>query len=348
MQRTNPVTIYPYLKDYKPKRYKNAEQSLLKYLENYYKSKVSLTNSGRVGLYLGLQYYNFSGARESHILVPKYISSCVLNILNKNAFPVRKLDDQTKAVLVFHQWGYPQKMDEVMAFAKDKKLIVVEDCAHSFGSRYKNQLTGTFGDFAIFSFPKIFSSFTGGMLLSQNEKLIEKMEQYKKEKDQTLVNIFQKICFRVIKRNSITNKNFLNHDLNSICYSKYASLAKIDSEALKLLPPDNETFEKLLSVRKSNFNYIKENINPKLYNDDLEADSDVVPFAVPIFADEKLLEKIKNHLNQDNILADILHFDVNRNIFNPNYKKCIALPCHHLLDQRHLKTMVEIINQVVI
>jgi dTDP-4-amino-4,6-dideoxygalactose transaminase len=341
------LTIYPYFKNYKPKRYKNTERSVLKYLEDYYRSKVSLINSGRVGLYLGLQYNNFSGARENHVLVPKYISSCVLNILNKNSFPVRKLDDQTKAVLVFHQWGYPQKMDEVLALAKAKKLIVVEDCANSFGSRYKNQLTGTFGDFAIFSFPKIFSSFTGGMLLSNNEKLIEKMEQYKKEKDQPLANVFQKICFFVVKRNSLTNKNFLNHDLNSICYSKYASVVKMDSQALRLLPLDKENFEKILNIRRSNFNYIKKNINPVLYRNGLEENSEIIPFAVPIFADEKYLEKIKNNLRQKNILADILHFDVNRNIFNPNYQKCLALPCHHLLKTEDLQTMVEIINKTV-
>lgn len=344
----NQITVLPYLRKYKEKRYNNSEKIILKYFEDYYQENAILLHSGRVGLYSGLEHYNFSSARENHILVPKYISSCVLNILNKNSFPVRKLDGETKAVLILHQWGYPQKMDQVLPLAREKKLIVIEDCANSFNSKYNGKLIGTFGDFSIFSFPKIFSSFTGGMVISKNKQLIEAINHYKKSKDQLLANIFQKISFKVLKNNSLNNRNFLNHDLHSIFYSKYASLVKIDSWALRLLPPSKEVFEKLLNKRKENLNYIKKNIPPWLYKNDIESDSDVYPFAVPLFANDVVLEKIKNNLVQKNILADILHFDVNRNIFDPNYQKCIALPCHHILDKESLRTMVETINQAIL
>lgn len=344
----NFITTWPYLKEYERKYYQNTEERLSEYLENYYQRRVSLLNSARVALYLGLKHYNFSSDRENHILVHKYMSSCVLNVLNENSFPVRKIDEQTKAVLIFHQWGYPQKMDEVMSYAKDKGLLVIEDCAHSFNSKYKNKIIGTFGDFSIFSFPKVLPSFTGGMILSGNNQLMEEIKQYKKDKGRLFTKIFQKFSFQIIKKHYINNKIFGEYDLFAATNSKYASLVKIDSQALKLLPSSQKFFEECLDIRKNNFNYLKENINPSLYKNEIEADCDVCPYAVPIFASDGLLEKIKNKLREKNILVDILHFDINRNIFFPNYQKCIPLPCHHLLKAEDLKTMIDTINEAII
>ena len=41
-----------------------------------------------------------------------------------------------------------------MAIAEKHNLIVIEDCAQSFGAQYKGQMVGTFGDVGAFSFHK--------------------------------------------------------------------------------------------------------------------------------------------------------------------------------------------------
>jgi CDP-6-deoxy-D-xylo-4-hexulose-3-dehydrase len=51
-----------------------------------------------------------------------------------------------------HTLGVPFDLDTVLRLAKEHDLWVVEDSCDALGSRYRGQLTGTFGDLATFSF----------------------------------------------------------------------------------------------------------------------------------------------------------------------------------------------------
>lgn len=62
------------------------------------------------------------------------------------------ITDKTKAILVVHLYGHNAKMDEVVSLCKKYNLRLVEDCAQSHGSKYKGQMSGTFGDIGCFSF----------------------------------------------------------------------------------------------------------------------------------------------------------------------------------------------------
>jgi len=59
---------------------------------------------------------------------------------------------KTRAILPVHLFGQPADMDEIQALADEFGLIVVEDCAQSFGSRYRGKTTGTIGAVGAFSF----------------------------------------------------------------------------------------------------------------------------------------------------------------------------------------------------
>src|SRR5699024_6956126 len=81
-----------------------------------------------------------------------------------------------KAVLVVHLYGLSAKIDEIKEICKKHNVPLIEDAAESLGTIYKNQWTGTFGDYGIFSFNgnKIITTSGGGMLVSDNEEGIAK------------------------------------------------------------------------------------------------------------------------------------------------------------------------------
>jgi dTDP-4-amino-4,6-dideoxygalactose transaminase len=58
----------------------------------------------------------------------------------------------TRAICVTHLFGKPCRMTEIMAFAGEHGLQVIEDCAQSHMASYHGQLTGTFGISGCFSF----------------------------------------------------------------------------------------------------------------------------------------------------------------------------------------------------
>ncbi len=118
----------------------------------------------------------------------------------------KKITDKTKAVIVQHTFGNPARIDEIKEVLKNyqsrasidkfipqdtclrkipptpplvkggimRKIILIEDCAHSLGAKYDGKLVGTFGDISMFSFgrDKVISSINGGMLCVNNKELL--------------------------------------------------------------------------------------------------------------------------------------------------------------------------------
>ncbi|MCI5051695.1 MAG: lipopolysaccharide biosynthesis protein RfbH [Simkaniaceae bacterium] len=62
------------------------------------------------------------------------------------------LSSRTRALIFAHTLGNPFDLTAVTAFAKKHNLWLIEDCCDALGSRYNNQLVGTFGDLATYSF----------------------------------------------------------------------------------------------------------------------------------------------------------------------------------------------------
>lgn len=58
----------------------------------------------------------------------------------------------TVAIMVVHLYGKCCEMDKIQAIAKVHCLKIIEDCAQSHGAMHKNKKSGTFGDYAAFSF----------------------------------------------------------------------------------------------------------------------------------------------------------------------------------------------------
>ncbi len=85
-------------------------------------------------------------------LIPVFID---VGLGDYNALPEmieRAVSPKTKAIMMAHTLGNPFDLRAVMATAKKHNLWVIEDNCDAVGSRYKGQLTGTFGHLATVSF----------------------------------------------------------------------------------------------------------------------------------------------------------------------------------------------------
>lgn len=58
----------------------------------------------------------------------------------------------TRAVIPVHLFGQPADMEAVEAVCAAKDLMIIEDCAQSFGAASGNRMTGTIGKLGCFSF----------------------------------------------------------------------------------------------------------------------------------------------------------------------------------------------------
>ena len=88
----------------------------------------------------------------------------------------KKYSKDCVAVIPVHVGGHPCEMEKIVPWAKRRKLLVIEDCAHTTGGIYRGKTLGTWGDISCFSFEekKMLTTGDGGMVCTNNKSLAVK------------------------------------------------------------------------------------------------------------------------------------------------------------------------------
>ena len=77
-----------------------------------------------------------------------------------------------------HLFGLPADLDPIVALAKKRNLLVIEDAAQAVGSRYNGRFIGTFGEFGCFSFfpsKNLGGAGEGGLITTGNPEMAERL-----------------------------------------------------------------------------------------------------------------------------------------------------------------------------
>ena len=86
----------------------------------------------------------------------------------------RKVTPESRAIIWVHLTGtIADDYEEILSFARNRDLFLIEDAAHAHGASIDGRAAGSFGDASTFSFypTKVLSSGTGGMLTTDNADL---------------------------------------------------------------------------------------------------------------------------------------------------------------------------------
>ncbi|MBI4423987.1 MAG: DegT/DnrJ/EryC1/StrS family aminotransferase [Elusimicrobia bacterium] len=92
----------------------------------------------------------------------------------------RRVTGRTRAIVPVHMAGAPARMDELLALAKEKGLLVLEDAAQACGGTWKGKALGTLGDAGIYSFDfaKNLTTGEGGAVLTRSKAVWELAREY--------------------------------------------------------------------------------------------------------------------------------------------------------------------------
>jgi len=185
---------------FQPWRWKTAENAsrhIEEEFKKYFGAKYAFVfNSGRSSL---MAILNALGLEKgSEVLLQAFTCNAVPNPIiwsglkpifvdaDERTFNIdtgdlrRKITSQSRAVIVQHTFSLPADMDEIVKICQENNLILIEDCAHALGAKYKGKLVGTFGKAAFFSFSrdKVISSVYGGMVATNDPSIAEKLRQF--------------------------------------------------------------------------------------------------------------------------------------------------------------------------
>lgn len=94
----------------------------------------------------------------------------------------KKTNKKIRAIVIVHVFGNMADMEKIMDIAKKYNLKVLEDATEALGTyytegKYKGKYAGTIGDIGVLSFNanKIITTGGGGMVVGDNEELVEKV-----------------------------------------------------------------------------------------------------------------------------------------------------------------------------
>jgi len=331
---------YPVISDIiKNKNIKNKTK-----YELYLDKQFSLIGSGKAALSLILGYLRntkFIPDKMYEVVVPGWLGYWVYNQIQEFAFPSRSLSSKTRIVLVYHQYGFPQNIDKIMDALSGSNVIIIEDCAHTLFSKYRNKLVGTIGDFSIYSFSKfLFCYALGGIRYKNKEFKIYLSKQLKKSSSLLVyfLNSTKLINDYSNKYPHLPIKQMANY-LIRMSYSLYGVSFKYSKSSKKLFynKLDNE-----IDIRIKRYKYFLEKTNKTGICDHLEQ-SEICPYIIPINVKKKHQDKVVTKLKNIGIQTGIYHFDMARFMFEPDFKPCIWVFCHSGITDNFFEKQIDII-----
>ncbi len=146
-------------------------------------------NSGTSGLHLAMRAAGIGAGDEVITSAFSFVASanCIMYVGAKPVFididPVTynldpskieaAITKKTKAILVVHIFGQSADMGAIVKIAKKHKLKIIEDACESIGATHQGQLTGTFGESAVFAFypNKQMTTGEGGMIVTSQPQV---------------------------------------------------------------------------------------------------------------------------------------------------------------------------------
>lgn len=114
--------------------------------------------------YLGATPVFIDSEKDSWNMDPELLESAIKD-------RIAKTGKKPAAIVPVALYGMPYQIDRIMEIANKYGILVVEDAAEGFGSRWNGQVLGTFGKYGVLSFNgnKMITTSGGGALITANE-----------------------------------------------------------------------------------------------------------------------------------------------------------------------------------
>ncbi|MBI2671586.1 DegT/DnrJ/EryC1/StrS family aminotransferase [Candidatus Woesearchaeota archaeon] len=324
---------------------KEFEESFARYIE--VKHAVA-TSSGTTALQAALLAHGIKKDDEV-ITTPFSFIATANSIIYVNAKPVfvdiekdtfninpdlieEKITDKTKALLVVSLFGLTPDMDKICRIAKKHDLILIEDCAQSHGSEFKNKKAGSFGTGCFSFYPtKNMTTSEGGMITTNDEKIAETSRM--------IINHGSKIKYT----HEILGYNFRMNSISAAIGIE--QLKKLDSFNKKRIENANYLIENLKNTRivlpkvKENYKHVfhqfailvenREEVQKILLENNIRSD---IHYPMPIF-EQPLYKRLGYNIEGFNVSKEVC-------------KKVLSIPVHPSLSKDDLDHIIKTLKSI--
>jgi hypothetical protein len=309
--------------------------------------EIRFVGSGKAGIRLIFEHLRVRGVLEHKmipVIVPPWLGTWVYAEMLPFAFPSIEATG-ARALLCYHQYGFPQDMDRVLEIADRRGLVVIEDCAHVCASQYKGRPLGGIGEYSLFSFSKFAFCFALGGVSSRHEdfyKFVDKACAGSSVVMRAAINGFKLIDEANLH---LARPIFLTamNGLRKMAYARYGDQILPGARAMALWQSKKA---REIQARHGNYTLLRRETDRWGICDHLEADG-VAPYAVPLAVNSDKAAAAVAKLQENSIAAGIRSFDFARCSFEPDYRKCVVVPIHSRMTGRGMDRLVSCLKGVL-
>jgi dTDP-4-amino-4,6-dideoxygalactose transaminase len=322
---------------------------LEKKIEKYTKAKYcALLNSGTDALTLALHVVGVKRGDEVITCSNSFIASAAA-IVHLGAKPIfidvkddqnmdpklieKKITKKTKAIMPVHLTGRVCDMTPIIRIAKKYNLKIVEDAAQSFGSKYKEKFSGTFGDIGCISLHPL-KNFNGvgdgGLILTNSKKYYERIVS--------------------LRNHGIKDRNFVD---------EFGYVSRYDSLKAAILINRFRSLKKIINNRRKNAKLYQKLLNTKKIFIPVETKNEFNTyhtFVIQVENREKLIDYLKRKK-----ISTAIHYPIpihmqkaykrinNFKVYLPKTmaqsKRILSLPINDYLSKREIIYISKNINK---
>lgn len=253
----------------------NSSESIFAWFDN---ARIYYTHKARVAI---RQACNLLGqANDVEILAPSYNcgsevdpiikSGCRISLykIDKKALVdiadlEANITSRTKAIYVTNFFGFSPDIEVIRKLCDLKGLVLIEDCALSLFSSHDARKLGTFGDFAIFSFPKTLPVPDGGALVINKAELESSLWDLRKPQWTLILKNILPICKATVLR--FLTRHINQSALINIMAGKSAEKrANLDDSIIQKMPGNYFYDETINNTSVSNItHYLMAKFSPQ-------------------------------------------------------------------------------------
>jgi len=313
-------------------------------LSQWFDAPVILTSTGKSAIELYFQAKGYD-PYQTKVHVPPYFARPLLSSLGRSVFPVLH-GSPDYPVIHYHQYGFPQR-------SRPQTKDVLEDIAHSFFASDASGSRNWSGEIAVFSLQKLFplAGQAGGIVV-QNESVYLDIRARLDAKPRAPDNIAEWVRSTLYSAYTYqtTEPEYGEDSLRNLAYELVHDFPHPDPESLIGCPISFPEIIKIGRKRKQIVDIYFDNFHDNvLLRKFWDQEEPFLPFAIPHFGtgDEEKLRKAEKTLHENGIASGVYRVDHNRNMYAPDYRPCILLPCHQNIAASKFDEICGIVKEIV-
>jgi len=310
---------------------------------------LQFTGSGKAALSLILRHLHATRVlpdKTHEVLVPEWLGTWVYAQLAHYALPARTRTAKTRALLVYHQYGFPQDLPRLKDYADTHRLTLIEDCAHALaGQDRAGTSLGHWGDYTLFSFSKFIICGALGGVRSRMPGFTDFVADAQAQSSAwvTPFNNTAKWVQHYAADHGGPRWQRWSRQLLCMSYALYDESFRASPRAVQIV---RARLDDELAIRRAHYQRCRAVCAPLGLCDHLEADG-IYPYVIPLMLPDNKKQPLVDALRAAGYATGMYRFDVRRFALEPDFQPCVWIFCHGGLTTAQFERQLEITQAIM-